>query len=1436
VQPVVPVPGFEIFNNNNNNNNNNYTTVLSRVPPLFIDDSYKDQRPVIITAAHSVNFYNNINGVVASTLGVTGKTTMLKRFFSYAKVACTSAVAVIIATTLAMLMAFDTMLALFMVAYVVWIVARGWRTDANETKGWLLIALVLIAEHANVLSRVQPLFTDDSYKDHRPVIITAALSANNYNYITEAPSANFDNNINFKRFFFNPTHGIDLFAEHDNGVLNDVSAPAPPGTTNVSSGPPGGSFLVQSSEEDDDPPPDDPHRVLERGPAPDSLLHELSLTHATHIDDGGGGGDGNGTGPISNSTSRGAFPCLPHVSANTTHLRGNDTSLVKEFTALWASYSPSPSISPNTTHGHVPYASLDTWAATHGMAVNSTTDANGNCFFSAILHTTAYLGLFPTDHTATSEAQIVQDLRMNIVNHLRLNLDTLPSRSSYQTFRELIQMEITSTSPWRSVPEFLTSMETDGTWAELPVILAAAAFLQLPIQIVSSTGTGDAVRVDTYGDAAPGAPAIIVFNENNRHFLGAGPLHMTWPMYTAAYPFAPDEPRMNATATLQTMAAHEEASAAADNVLRLRGGGGKDSDSDSNFDSAINITALSSGDERLPTGGPPVPDEMKAAIARAEAADADVASNGSAYVPNNSNATGSGSNESSPLSSSASDDDWTGRGMCPAVRRGFNEGLCYEQQRHGAKVKWNAGKYGHPRDRLPPALMQGLAQVKKCKPALCSSNSDVYFTQMLCLAAGPTADAADDGAGDTGASNGTISMTNVTTMLADASTLKGWASHAEGAGIASTSQLQHAKSYGFLIDALSTTPAGCLLPRHAHKDWKTACNKTQKGLRRDAAVFKRREREKYSRNVNDKITGRESLGKLAARTQSSITALRQYIEIKSGPFMDNWGRLNRSAPEYAALHDAVQRSRRFTNAIEYSPVMDGLRRQTEYGMKFMPKLEGRAAALEAAALEAADAANDHMNHVSVATEEISILVELSVAALATQGVFLANGVTKKNTFCEWVLQHVQSAIFAAAFSCNANGRIGFIAGLTCKELKKAATGQNVPAMVTKRATGKHSQLRGIMTIAGLTEQGLLNGWITIATNLNRVASDTNPAKGYQTLSKANAMQQSFVWAYSKCGGGHQLRPCSMATESASNRTEATTKASVLVAHGNKRSGWSTGGTGGGITAVRHSQATELLNSAVFKAATRTEQAAMCAQIGHTLTVAEEVRQHSPQSLTFHMHLTSLSVSLSSHYSLRATLTTPTKPSVGLRLLTWLCTSSSQTLKTHEAPRAAAAAEAAVGGALGEAAEEAAEEAAAQAVPASGMLGISSSGWFAQAVLRVLRVVLAMETTMTTGAVRGTTDHSMVTSLPQTPVTRTSTSHETRAAGDATAGGAVVSVVRVVVDAEVLMGTRALTPVTRTSIFTSQPRQTRTRVTSSSSHTTPLGMLLRSRGSSSTRLA
>ena len=158
---------------------------------------------------------------------------------------------------------------------------------------------------------------------------------------------------------------------------------------------------------------------------------------------------------------------------------------------------------------------------------------------------------------------------------------------------------------------------------------------------------------------------------------------------------------------------------------------------------------------------------------------------------------------------------------------------------------------------------------------------------------------------------------------------------------------------------------------------------------------------------------------------------------------------------------------------------------------------------------------------------------------------------------------------------------------------------------------------------------------------------------------------------------------------------------------------------------------------------------------------------------------------------------------------------------------------AVGDALGEAAGEAAEEAAAQAVPASGMLGISSSRWFAQAVLRVLRVVLAMETTMTTGAVRGTTDHSMVTSLPRTPVTRTSTSHETRAAGDATAGGAVVSVVRVVVDAEVLMGTGALTSAMNASIFTSTYRQTRvTWIT----HTTPLGMLLRSRGSSSTRLA
>ena len=130
---------------------------------------------------------------------------------------------------------------------------------------------------------------------------------------------------------------------------------------------------------------------------------------------------------------------------------------------------------------------------------------------------------------------------------------------------------------------------------------------------------------------------------------------------------------------------------------------------------------------------------------------------------------------------------------------------------------------------------------------------------------------------------------------------------------------------------------------------------------------------------------------------------------------------------------------------------------------------------------------------------------------------------------------------------------------------------------------------------------------------------------------------------------------------------------------------------------------------------------------------------------------------------------------------------------------------AVGDALGEAAGEAAEEAAAQAVPASGMLGISSSRWFAQAVLRV---VLAMEAMMTTGAVRGTTDHSMVTSLPRTPVTRRSTSHETRAAGDAAAARAVVSVVRVVVDAEVLMGTGALTSAMNASIFTSTYRQTR----------------------------
>ena len=74
-----------------------------------------------------------------------------ERSYTTVEVACTSAAASS-ATTLAMLMAFDvvTMQALFMVAFVVWIVAWRWRIDAIETKRWLLMVLVFNGEIVNV--------------------------------------------------------------------------------------------------------------------------------------------------------------------------------------------------------------------------------------------------------------------------------------------------------------------------------------------------------------------------------------------------------------------------------------------------------------------------------------------------------------------------------------------------------------------------------------------------------------------------------------------------------------------------------------------------------------------------------------------------------------------------------------------------------------------------------------------------------------------------------------------------------------------------------------------------------------------------------------------------------------------------------------------------------------------------------------------------------------------------------------------------------------------------------------------------------------------------------------------------------------------------------------------------------------------------------------
>ena len=156
-----------------------------------------------------------------------------------------------------------------------------------------------------------------------------------------------------------------------------------------------------------------------------------------------------------------------------------------------------------------------------------TTNSDGNCFFSAVLHGLAARGdlHFPWYDLGASEAENEQRLRTNSVNYLRHNLDTVAPQTDL-TFNELIQMEIaTPTSVWRNVSQFLNSMETQGTWAELPVILAASALLQIPIQIVSSSNTGDPARAATYGEAAAGneVDPLIVFSLHNSHFFAAVP-------------------------------------------------------------------------------------------------------------------------------------------------------------------------------------------------------------------------------------------------------------------------------------------------------------------------------------------------------------------------------------------------------------------------------------------------------------------------------------------------------------------------------------------------------------------------------------------------------------------------------------------------------------------------------------------------------------------------------------------------------------------------------------------------------------------------------------------------------------------------------------------------------------------------------------------------
>ena len=725
--------------------------------------------------------------------------------------------------------------------------------------------------------------------------------------------------------------------------------------------------------------------------------------------------------------------------------------------------------------------------------------------------------------------------------------------------------------------------------------------------------------------------------------------------------------------------------------------GGAASDSDFDFESAVNITTLSSGDERLPTGGTPVSDEMKASIARAEAADAALfaASEGSAFVPCDSSAHdfGSETRSQSPISASgnaansddsdtrAADDaddadesdesdvsDWQplqkrkekakgqrkgkakgqrkgkgkgkwrkgkgkgrkrkrkrkrmmngkggrsahdssqfsddedaycGRGTSPDVREGFQQGWCYEQRGHGCPVKFNTDMFGLWEQRLPAPLLVGFKKLLEAQPALRNSSAGKFFMHMVCIA--------HEG-------KQPITMAEVKDTLESRKTLETWYSHGERAGIASTSLLQHAKAFANIVRGLSSAPCGKVLERDAHIDWHVASSATMKTINAKAKLYQRNEKAKLQRNVNHEDTGRESLAKLFALNQAQWTAVRLALQHKAQQFVQNWGHLQGkkgpSLSEFTALTDAIAASAAFTEATTYTLVHTALQRATDFEA-FLPPVSSADAKLQAAAMAQADVNDDHSSHVNLSPEEIAITFKLATAAVGTLAVFQAKRVTKKNTLVEFVLHNLQCMVFATAFCTNANDRIGFTASLTLGEIAKAAAGQEVHAKRTKRGHGTNAHLRGIITIADDLSRSILVAYVQFVKDVNAMASRINPPQGYQSAAPGDLKHASFVLSYIRCHRTYEVRPCSMTTKGSSERTEATSKLATLFANGIVQSGWRTGGMSGGMTTIRHAQATTLMTSPLWKAASPAEQERLCAQIGHSVLMAQQVRpQHA----------------------------------------------------------------------------------------------------------------------------------------------------------------------------------------------------------------------------------